>query len=390
MPIYRFGTRYSRWDGTQQIGPLSAEDLMQAMSEDLMQDGDVNRALQRLFRWGFQRPDGENVPGLQGLLQRLRDRRQEQLERYNLQSMLSDIADRIEQIVDTERQGIAQRIEDASQQNASGDGSEEGSTSQSNAAEQTAQSGSPNQTGESGSQSQSGQSGNSSQSGQQGGGEGQEGSPSSDPDLRKLLEQMANRRLEQLDALPKDPAGAIRALQDYDFMTPEARQLFQELLDMLQQQMTQQAFQGMQQSLSQMTPEDLAEMRQMMQELNEMLEARRQGENPNFQEFMHRWGHFFGQGLNSVDDLIERMQQQMGAMRQLMQSMSDQQRSELQGLMQAAMGDEGLRQQMTRLGENLGALIPPEQWRRGHQFSGEESLTLEQAMRLMERLDEYD
>ena len=86
-------------------------------------------------------------------------------------------------------------------------------------------------------------------------------------------------------------------------MTPEARQQFQELLDMLQQQMTQQTFQGMQQALSQMTPEDLADMRQMMQELNEMLEARRRGEDPGFQEFMHRWGHFFGPGLNSLDDL---------------------------------------------------------------------------------------
>lgn len=381
MPIYRFGTRYSRWDGTQQIGPLSAEDLMQAMSEDLMQDGDVNRALQRLFRWGFQRPDGENVPGLQGLLQRLRDRRQEQLDRFNLQSMLSDIADRIEQIVDTEREGIARRLDEASPPSANGDDAENDASSQATTAEQSAQSGSS---------SQSGQSGSAGQTGQQSGGEGQEGDPTSDPDLRKLLEQMANRRLEQLDALPQDPAGAIRALQDYDFMTPEARQLFQELLEMLQQQMTQQAFHGMQQSLSQMTPEDLAEMRQMMQELNEMLEARRNGEDPNFQEFMHRWGHFFGPGLNSLDDLIERMQQQMGAMRQLMQSMSEQQRSELQGLMQAAMGDEGLRQQMTRLGENLGALMPPEQWRRGFQFSGDESLTLEQAMRLMERMDEYD
>src|SRR3954470_5981433 len=144
MPIYRFGSRYSRWDGTQQIGPLSADDLMRAMSEDLIQDGDVNRALQRLFRWGFQRPDGEDVPGLQGLMQRLRDRRQEQLERYNLQSMLSDIANRIEQIVDTERQGIAQRIEDASQQKANGEGSENDDlSSQANAAEQSAQSGSP-------------------------------------------------------------------------------------------------------------------------------------------------------------------------------------------------------------------------------------------------------
>ena len=113
MPIYRHGTRYSRWDGTQQIGPLSAEDLMRAMSDDLMQDGDVNRAMQRLFRWGFQRPDGEQVPGLQGLLQKLRERRQEQLERYNLQSMLSDIAERIEQIVATEREGIANKLAEA-------------------------------------------------------------------------------------------------------------------------------------------------------------------------------------------------------------------------------------------------------------------------------------
>ena len=383
MPIYRFGSRYSRWDGTQQIGPLSADDLMRAMSDDLMQDGDVNRAMQRLFRWGFQRPDGENVPGLQGLMQRLRDRRQEQLERYDLQSMLSDIADRIEQIVETERQGIAKRLAEAQEdRQTQGDSETAGDGPVQDDTRSSAQSG-----------EQESQSGQGSQSAQQGSGEvGETGesTSASDPDLQKLLQAMADRRLQQLDALPKDPAAAIRALTDYDFMTPEARQQFQELLDMLQQQMTQQTFQGMQQALSQMTPEDIGEMRQMMQELNEMLEARQRGENPSFQEFMHRWGHFFGPGLNSLDDLMERMQQQMGAMRQLMQSMSADQRGELQGLMQAAMQDDGLRQEMNRLGQNLGALIPPEQWRRGYQFSGDESLTLEQAMRLMDRLGEYD
>jgi uncharacterized protein with von Willebrand factor type A (vWA) domain len=371
MPIYRFGSRYSRWDGTQQIGPLSADDLMRAMSDDLMQDGDVNRALQRLFRWGFQRPDGENVPGLQALVQRLRERRQEQLDRFNLQSLLSDIADRIEQIVQTEREGIARKLDAASS-------SEDGSRQD---AEHDEADSTPSA---SGSADQSGQSSD--------GGESPSGalSSSSDPDFRKLLEAMAERRLQQLDALPKDPAAAIRALTDYDFMTPEARQQFQELLDILRQQMTQQTFQGMQQALSQMSPEDIAEMRQMMQELNEMLEARRRGEDSGFQEFMHRWGHFFGPGLNSLDDLLERMQQQMGAMQQLMQSMSADQRGELQNLMQAALQDDGLRQEMSRLGENLGSLIPPDQWRRGYQFSGDESLTLEQAMRLMDRLNEYD
>jgi uncharacterized protein with von Willebrand factor type A (vWA) domain len=387
MPIHRFGSRYSRWDGTQQIGPLSADDLMRAMSEDLMQDGDVTRAMQRLFRWGFQRPDGEDVPGLQSLMQRLRDRRQEQLERYDLKSMLSDIADRIEQIVETERQGIAKRLDDARQGQATDDGKtagrQDGKDEVDGERESRSSAQQSDQPGESSADGQSGQSGRNedSETGE---------SDAADPDLQKLLEAMAERRLQQLDALPKDPASAIRTLTDYDFMTPEARQQFQELLDMLQQQMTQQMFQGMQQALSQMTPEDLAEMRQMMQELNELLEARRRGEDPGFQEFMHRWGHFFGPGLNSLDDLMQRMQQQMGAMRQLMQSMSADQRGELQGLMQAAMQDDGLRQEMARLGENLGALIPPEQWRRGYQFSGDDSLTLEQAMQLMDRLGEYD
>jgi len=389
MPLYRFGSRYSRWDGTQQIGPLSADDLMRAMSDDLMQDGDVNRALQRLFRWGFQRPDGENVPGLQDLMQRLRERRQQQLEQYNLQSMLSDIAERIEQIVATEREGIQRRLDETSgaesgSDSASAQASEPGEFESSQGAGGDAKQGAPSPPSQGGQTSESLAGG--------GEGEGQSGGAddAADPDLRKLLEGLAERRRQQLDALPKDPAAAIRALSDYDFMSPEARQQFQDLLDMLQQQMTQQMFQGMQQALSQMTPDDLGEMRQMMQELNEMLEARQRGEDPGFQEFMHRWGHFFGPGVNSLDELMERMQQQMGAMRQLMQSMTADQRGQLQGLMQAAMQDEGLRQQMTRLAENLGGLIPPEQWRRGYEFSGDESLTLEQAMRLMDRLGEYD
>ncbi len=376
MPIHRFGARYSRWDGTQQIGPLSAEDLMRAMSDDLMQDGDVNRALQRLFRWGYQRPDGENVPGLQQLLQRLRERKQEQLERYDLQSMLSDIAERIEQIVATEREGIARRLDDAQPDH----GTEQESAAQ-HQGEQTASDqdrrGEPTPTGEETPGSAGEQDGDGSRE-------------PSDADLRKLLETMAERRLQQLDALPRDPASAIRALTDYDFMIPEARQQFQELLDMLQQQMTQQTFQGMQQALSQMSPADLAEMQQMMQELNEMLEARQRGDDPGFREFMHRWGHFFGPDLNSLDDLMEHMRQQMGAMRQLMQSMSADQRGELQSLMQAAMQNDGLRQEMTRLSENLGVMMPPEPGQRGYQFSGEESLTLDQAMRLMDRLGDFD
>jgi uncharacterized protein with von Willebrand factor type A (vWA) domain len=106
-------SRYSRWDGTQQIAGLDADEIMRALSDDLMQNGDLQRALQRLFRWGFERPDGQHVPGLQELLNRLRQRRQDQLQRYDLGSVLDDIQERLNQIVETERAGIERRLEEA-------------------------------------------------------------------------------------------------------------------------------------------------------------------------------------------------------------------------------------------------------------------------------------
>ncbi|MFM9105971.1 MAG: hypothetical protein ACKOWF_04655, partial [Chloroflexota bacterium] len=113
MPPHRPGSRYSRWDGSQQVDPLSAEDLMKAMGDDLMQDGDLNRALQRLFRWGFERQNGDHVPGLRDLMEKVRESRQEQLSRYNLGSMLDDLQEQLAQIVQTERDGINKRLDEA-------------------------------------------------------------------------------------------------------------------------------------------------------------------------------------------------------------------------------------------------------------------------------------
>ena len=60
--------RYSRWDGSQQFADLDADDLLAAMSDDLMSDGDLWNALRRMFQKGLQSPQGPQVPGLQNLL----------------------------------------------------------------------------------------------------------------------------------------------------------------------------------------------------------------------------------------------------------------------------------------------------------------------------------
>ena len=91
-----------------------------------------------------------------------------------------------------------------------------------------------------------------------------------------------------LDQLPGDMPGQIRGLQEYDFMDPDARQQFQELLDMLKQQMMQSTFQGMQQAIQNTSPESMQAMKQMLSDLNQMLRQAAEGGNPNFDQFMPR------------------------------------------------------------------------------------------------------
>jgi uncharacterized protein with von Willebrand factor type A (vWA) domain len=361
MCAYRFRTTYSRWDGTQQIDALTADDIMRSIADELVNDGDLMRALRQLFREGIEKSDGERMPGWWEMLQRVRDKRKEQLNRYDLGSIFEDIRNRLRDVIETERDGIETRIEEAEQRLADAEKA----------------------------QSDHQPSGESKQ--------GSEGDAVESMDLEQeralteMLQQMVAKKQETLNNLPSDPAGAIKELQQYEFLSPAARQKFNDLLEMLQQQVMQQTFQGMKQALGDMSPEDLAQMRQMMSELNDMIEADQRGEQTNFEQFMHRWGHFFGPDVKSLDDLIERMRQQMAAMNQLMESMSPEQRQQLQEMMEAIARDPGLQEQMARLAENLGQMMPQQGGeRRPYQFSGDESITLNEAVRLMDRLNDYD
>src|SRR3712207_6821077 len=118
MP-HRFS--YSLWDGTQHVLDVDAESLLEAMSDDLLEEGDLWRALQRLFRQGAQNRDGQKMPGLQDLLQQLRQQRQQQLQRSNLGDTLKDIREKLQQIQHTERQGIDKRVAEGREKTQSGE-----------------------------------------------------------------------------------------------------------------------------------------------------------------------------------------------------------------------------------------------------------------------------
>jgi uncharacterized protein with von Willebrand factor type A (vWA) domain len=396
---------YSRWDGTQHIEGLDADEILDALSEDFLREGDLRRAMEKLMREGFQGRNGTRRMGLQELMERLRNRRQQQLQRYNMNSVMEDIQKKLEEVKQMERAGIQRRLDEAS-------GRPRQPSPESGAQEQQGQDGEDGQEGQGGENNQQGAQGQRGQAGQQSGHrqagqqgqEGQSGAPQAGsqqgtsggmPDgmdqeaLRKMLEKVANRKLEYLDNLPPDVAGQIKSLSDYDFMDDDARQAFQELLQMLQQQVMQQYFQGMQQALQNMSPEDLARMRQMVRELNQMLREKQEGGEPDFDAFMQKYGDFFGPGINTLDDLIEQMQRQMAQMQAVMDSMTPEQRDELRGMVDQLLGDDRLRVDMLELAMNLDRLSPND-YRTQYNFRGDEPLSLQEAMQLMGRLQGMD
>src|SRR5437764_823702 len=109
MPIYRF----SGWDGTQQIMPFDADAIMEAISEDVLAHGDVQKALKKLMQQGYKFQSGEQMPGLRDLLDRLKQQRQQTLRRNNMDGIIKDIQQRLEKIKETERAGIDRRVEEA-------------------------------------------------------------------------------------------------------------------------------------------------------------------------------------------------------------------------------------------------------------------------------------
>ncbi|MDG1786468.1 MAG: hypothetical protein P8H61_11150, partial [Ilumatobacter sp.] len=124
----------------------------------------------------------------------------------------------------------------------------------------------------------------------------------------------------RLDLMPDDLAGKVRELDTYNFESKEAKQRFDQLMEKLKEQLMQQMVDQMSGAMEQMGPEDMARMKDMMQALNEMLEKHQRGEDPGFEDFMEKFGDFFPEQPESVEELLEQMAQRMAAMQAMMNS----------------------------------------------------------------------
>src|SRR6478609_4135551 len=169
-------------------------------------------------------------------------------------------------------------------------------------------------------------------------------------------------RLAEMDlaTIPDDVAGAVRALGDYDWHSPEARQTYEQIQQLLQREVVGAQFEGLKQALSGNDPQAMQAVKDMLADLNRLLAAHARGEDTEdqFRDFMDKHGDLFPEQPQNVDELIDALARRQAAAERLMASLTPEQREQLGQLMSDALGDPDLASQMAQLSDNLRALRP--------------------------------
>ena len=319
---------YSRWDGTQTGFEFDADAAFDELTDELLYHGDVNAALRRMMQEGLRDRDGEQLQGLRELLEQLRAERQQRLENSDLGGVYDEIKAQLDDIIDEERHAIDNARRDAEN--------------------------------------------------------------SGDQRRAENAQAAADERNMRLDLMPDDLAGKVRELDSYNFESKEAKQRFDQLMEQLKEQLMQQMVDQMSGAMQNMSPEDMARMKDMMAALNEMLEKHQRGEDPGFEQFMEEYGDFFPENPETVEELLEQMAKRMAAMQAMMNSMTPEQRAQLQQLSDQLMEDMDLQWQMQQLSGNLQQMFPQLNWNQSYDFEGQDPMGFQQAMQAMQDMGDLD
>ena len=319
---------YSRWDGTQRGFDFDAQSLIDELTDDLVHHGDVNAALRRMMQDGMRNDRGEQMMGLREMMKKLRDKKNEIKDRGDLGGVYKEIADELNDLVDEERHAITDALRDAQK--------------------------------------------------------------SGDERRSEIAKEAADQRNFRLDMLPDDLAGKIDELEHYDFQSQQARQRFDALLEKLKQQLMQQYLDQVTGAVDQMTPEDMQRTKDMMSALNEMLNKREQGQDPEFEKFMENFGDFFPENPKTLDELLEIMAKRMANAQAMLNSMTPEQRDQMRQLSEKLLEDMDLRWQMSELAEKLQGLFPQQGWGSKQEFTGQDPMGFAEAMRSMQELGDLE
>ena len=321
---------YRRWDGSQTSSADDADAVLKQLTDDLLANGDLHEALQRMLNRGWQTPDGDQVQGLRDLLDQLRMEREDLLEQGDLGGAFSEIAEELQDVLREERLGIEQLESQARD--------------------------------------------------------------SGDERRQEVTQQVAGERRMELDLLPNDLAGQVRSLQHYEFVSSEAREHFEDLMERLREEVARTYFDQVSEALANPDPEQLEHMRQAFDALNRMIEQREAGEeiDPSFESFMERFGDLFPGDPKNLDELLEQLAARMAAAQAMFNSMTPEQRAQLQGLANSLLEDMDLRWQVDRLAQNLQQAFPDAGWENRYRFRGDDPMGMGEATDAAAQLRDLD
>ena len=196
----------------------------------------------------------------------------------------------------------------------------------------------------------------------------------------------------QLDNLPSSPAAAVNELNGYDWRSREARLEFEKIKDLLGREILDQRFAGMKHALEDASDESRAALGEMLDDLNVLLETRRRGEDSQeqFDEFMANHGEFFPEQPGTLDELLDALARRAAAGQRLRNSMTREQRDELDSLAQQAFGSPALMESLSRLDGSLRSLRPGEDWAGSERLDGENGLGLGDGTGVFQDLADLD
>ena len=214
-------------------------------------------------------------------------------------------------------------------------------------------------------------------------------------ELARALDDDARFAEMQLEQRSPSVAEAVKELADYNWRSPEARESYDKIADLMGRELLDERFQGMKKAMEGATDADREAVTDMLKDLNSLLAAHARGEDPadvqeQFEQFMSEHGQHFPDNPENVEELLDSLARRAAAAQRVRNSLTPDQRAELDALAQQAFGSPELAEQLAELDGMLQASRPGEDWNGGEDFRGQNGMGLGEATQAMADVGELD
>jgi uncharacterized protein with von Willebrand factor type A (vWA) domain len=289
---------YSKWDGTQEWLFVDETDLLSEITDDIIYHGDVSAALRRLLRQGFLTKDGDNIMGLDDIVEAIRNKKEEIKERVDPLSIYEDVQNKLEEILDIEKQEI-HKLKTLLEN-------------------------------------------------------------SNNKRQQEISNEALTLKELKLEFLGDDIPTQINSLNSYDFTSSKAEQLFNELKEEITQRLLERYLDSMQEAVNSMDEKSMTRIREALDAINAMIEKDLNHENidQDFENFMDKYGDLFPSNPKNLTELLEFLVAQMAASQAMLNAMSEDQLRQFLKLQDSLLADMDLSWQLNRLSSNLAKILP--------------------------------